>query len=124
VRKGRRTAEKTKEGTQTSPAIGERKGHQVAAAEKEANSRPANTGIPSRAPVVRALTPHENFTRPAIGGMKKGGRIATVEEETETLPVNTEVPAKTPLVQAAMPHKSIALPDRNVGLESDMQHSG
>jgi hypothetical protein len=220
VRKGRRTAEKTKEGTQTSPAIAERKGHQVAAAEKEANSRPANTGIPSRAPVVRALTPHENLARPAIGdarkerraaaaeeetetrqeivgvrkskkvkmtekaeeekketespsaigdarkerriaaaeedtetrqaivgvrkskkvkmaekaeeekketespsaigGMKKGRRIATVEEETETLPVNTEVPAKTPLVQAAMPHKSIALPDRNVGLGSDM----
>ena len=59
----------------------------------------------------------------AIGGMKKGRRIATVEEETKNPPANTEVPAKTPLVQAAMPHKSIALPDRNVGLGSDM-HSG
>jgi hypothetical protein len=84
VRKGRRTAEKTKEGTQTSPAIAERKGHQVAAAEKEANSRPANTGIPSRAPVVRALTPHENYTRPAIGDARKERRAAAAEEETET----------------------------------------
>ncbi len=180
VRKGRRAAEKTKEdtekagtrpaiigmrkrrhaaveteakeGAQTPPEITERKGHQVAAAEKEANSRPANTGIPSRAPVVRALTPHENFTRPAIGDARKERRAAAAEEETETRqeivgvrkskkvkiaekaekekketknpPANTEVPAKTPLVQAAMPHKSIALPDRNVGLESDMQHSG
>ena len=183
VRKGRRAAEKTKEGTQTSPAIAERKGHQVAAAvaerkghhaaaeqgaqtlsaitgmrkgsgvtaEKDSKAQPTNAGIPSKTPVVRALTPHENLTRPAIGDARKERRAAAAEEDTETRqaivgvrkskkvkiaekaeeeiketgnpPANTEVPAKTPLVQAAIPHKSITLPDRNVGLGSDM-HSG
>jgi len=153
VRKNKRVkgAEKAEQGVQTLSAItGMRKGSGVTA-EKDSKAQPTNAGIPSRAPIVRALTPHENLTRPAIGDARKERRAAAAEEDTETRqaivgvrkskkvkiaekaeeeiketgnpPVNTEVPAKTPLVQAAMPHKSIALPDRNVGLGSDM-HSG
>jgi hypothetical protein len=74
IKKGRRVtaAEKkvggriaTVEETESPPAItGMRKGSGVTA-EKDSKARPANTGIPLRAPLVRATTPHKNAALPA-----------------------------------------------------------
>jgi len=67
VRKNKRVkgAEKAEQGVQTLSAItGMRKGSGVTA-EKDSKARPANTGIPARAPIVRAATPHKNAALPA-----------------------------------------------------------
>jgi len=104
VRKGRRTAAKAKNGAQTPPAIhGMKKGRRIAVeAERKKNTESitAVDQVPATIHPVRATTPQENLTPPAIIGIRKGGGAT------------------------ATPHKNTAFPARNIGFGSDRQHSG
>ena len=148
VRKGRRTAEKAKKDTETRqeiagvrksirvkiaekteeetekagtpPAIdGMKKGGRIATAEKEANSRPANTAERKGHQVAAAVTERKGHhaaaeqgaqNPPAITGMRKGSPAAVEAEgkkNTESITAVDQVPAKVHPVRAATPQENL-----------------
>jgi hypothetical protein len=152
VRKGRRTAEKAKKDTETRqeiagvrksirvkiaekteeetekagtpPAIdGMKKGGRIATAEKEANSRPANTAERKGHQVAAAVTERKGHhaaaeqgaqNPPAITGMRKGSPAAVEAEgkkNTESITAVDQVPAKVHLVRAAKPQENLTRPE-------------
>ncbi|NMB49222.1 MAG: hypothetical protein GX997_02000 [Bacteroidales bacterium] len=92
-RKGRHAA--AEQGAGTPPAITGMRKRRHAAVEaegkKNTESPPANIEVPARAPIVRALTPHENYTRPAIVDARKERRIAAVEKAKEEAETRQEI---------------------------------